>query len=105
MVLCLSDCQPLAGTGGGGLACQELRDFGPDLPYLSGSVTAGVPLAALLSRPLGAKSSEELGLELTMLLTPRDFIVNLLSGLCFHRMGPAKRSAGKLRGSAASSFF
>lgn len=33
---------PGAGTGGGGLACQELLDFGPDLPDLSGSVTAGV---------------------------------------------------------------
>lgn len=95
MVLCLSDCQPWAGTAGGWLACQELCDFGPDLPDLSASVTAGVPLTALLSRPLGAKSLQELGLELVVLLTPRDFIVNLLFGLCFHRMGPAEQSVGK----------
>lgn len=77
VVLCLSDCQPRAGPGGGGFACQELCDFGPDLPDLSGSVTAGCPpRCSSEPAPLGAESLG-LGTELTVLPTPRDFIVNL----------------------------
>lgn len=98
VVLCLSDCQPPAGTGGGGLACQELCDFGPDLPDLSGSVAAGVPSLLSVADPLERRAWRSWGLELTMLPTPRDFIVNLLFGLCFHRVGTAKRSVGRLRG-------
>lgn len=103
MVLCLSDCQPRAGTGGGGLACQELCDFGPDLPDLSGSVTAGVPSLLFGVGPLEL-SAWSWGQSSRCSLTPRDFIVNLLFGLCFHRMGTAEQSVGKLLGSAASSF-
>lgn len=100
VVLCLSDCQP-PSRDGWRRACLSRAPrlwAGPARPVRLRH--SRCPLAALLRRTLGAKSLEELGIELTMLLTPRDFIVNLLFGLCFHRMGTAKRSVGKLRDSA-----